>query len=341
MRSRPLPLVLSLACGLFVAAAALRPLAAEEACPVEVPAVAIARAKVGNRVTVEATLKNVGGADLGKLSALFVALDGEGKPIREAAAEKDLLPAGRSCVLAFALSECPEFGAYRLSLRFVRGSGDESWSFRGADLAAPPVLERPEAAEQPAEAAGGESPGAGDPPPGPVGPAEATAPAPGKDPKAPAKSPPGRKSKADRIELAGVISLKGEFVGKRKELRYTGDLHFLKVRLLDAQGKPVRQAGKFEIIAFAEGRAVRNHVNQIGAATWGVDASKLQRGQGAERSTAFDAPRGETWVAFAVTQEEKVVDWKLDVRFTSAEGEVWLWKKVENPFAVAAQAPGK
>lgn len=293
-------------------------------CPVAVPEVSIARTKVGNKVTSTITIRNVGEREIRTLTATFAPLDADGKAAPGAAAAHDALPAGRSCQVTVTLAEAPDFGAYRLSLRLVFEGGEETWAFVGKNLTEPPVLEAP---EPPAEPEPGPAPDPGREPGAPPTPGPANPPA--------APAAPAGKSKTAKIELCGMVTLEGEFTGKRKEMRYTGDLHFLKLRFLDGQGKPVRQAGKLEVVAFKDGHPVRNQSNQIGAATYGVDATRIRRADAGERSTAFDAQRNEVWIAFARTEEEKVGDWKLDLRFTAAEGDQWLWKQLERPFTDA------
>ncbi|MBI3096875.1 MAG: hypothetical protein HYY93_01315 [Planctomycetes bacterium] len=212
-----------------------------------------------------------------------------------------VLAAGAVVHCETCLPEAPAFNGYGYDVAYDPASPSDTPA--GPESFSAPVVERLPASEAPAAA-------------GPKGP----------KPKKPAK--------AAKVRLAGIGDVEGRFTGRKKQMKYTGDVVFLVFAFEDEQGKPVTRQEGSVTVSFFEKKISRGTVTRaVTSGGWGLDASKLTSANARPETVAFQPHTQELWVGLLKMKDsDKFDDWTIDVTFTASEGPVWHWPVLEAPF---------
>lgn len=150
---------------------------------------------------------------------------------------------------------------------------------------------------------------------------------------APKGPKPKKPAKAAKIRLAGVGDVAGHFTGRKKQIKYTGDVVFLVLAFEDEKGKPVKQEGTLTISLFEKKSSKGALTRAVTSAAWGLDASKLTGSNARADVVAFQPQTQELWAGLLKMKDsDKFDDWAMDITFTASEGPVWHWPALEAPF---------
>jgi len=143
-----------------------------------------------------------------------------------------------------------------------------------------------------------------------------------------------------RLGLAGLLTVAGSHQKQGKNLVYTGDTIFLRLRVegLDEKARP---EGTVEVTLSLDGKKQGTVKHSIGAAHWKLDAAKLPSNDADPKIVCYDAAARELIIGLCrIDDERKAAKLGLDAKFTWKK-QVWTWPALDPPFVDAPRPPDK
>ncbi len=141
-----------------------------------------------------------------------------------------------------------------------------------------------------------------------------------------------------KAALKGLMVVEG--VTTPKSGKYTGDVYFLRVAFTDAAGKPAKPAGTFQIAVLEAGKDPWKVQRIVTAASWKVDAAKLNAQTADPAVMAWDKKTDEIWLGLVRTDGVRFAA-QLEVSLTVKEAGSWVWKGVVDPYEAASRGADK
>lgn len=143
-----------------------------------------------------------------------------------------------------------------------------------------------------------------------------------------------------RLGLAGLRTIAGSYQKQGKNMVYTGDTLFLRLRVegLDEKARP---EGPVEVTLSIDGKKQGTIRHTIAAAHWKLDAAKLPSNDADPKIVCYDAQARELLVGLCrIDDERKAAKLGLEAKFTWKK-QVWSWPALEPPFAEAPRPPDR
>lgn len=146
------------------------------------------------------------------------------------------------------------------------------------------------------------------------------------------------KGPALSAELRGLMMVEG--VTAPKSGKYSGDVYFLRVAFTDAAGKAAKPAGTFQIAMLEAGKDPWKVQRIVTAATWKIDAAKLNAQTADPAVMAWDKKTDELWIGLLRTDRTPFAA-ALEMQLTVKEQGTWHWKALGDPWTAPARGPDK
>jgi hypothetical protein len=271
---------------------------------------------------------------IGETVLSFTFQDGAGRPVRTASRRLEgVIPAGKRAKFLWRIPDCPAVTSFiaAVSGKSVpppAGAFVEDLNAREDGLAAGAVRQ---ARPAPAEAGAGEAASA-DRPAG----RKADDPAPPKKPAA----PPAPYT----IAAEGLTWVSGTFrqVGGSRDLKYTGDTAFLKLRIADGEGNPAQPAEATVTVRITDrGQAKGFCKRRVRRTSWKLNAEMIDEKNARPEIVAFNAKEGTLWIGLVSAEDSNQLDLMLDVEVAFPRHGTWSVKGLRDPFKAPLQPPGR
>jgi|GEM_PF-3737174 len=269
-------------------------------------------------------VRNGRAAPAGELAITFAFADRTGREVKSASRRlAGAIPPGAAASFLWRIPECPPIETFTASID-------------GRELAASPAEpfdpERNAREEGlPATAVRGRLAVVAPP-------ADAGAPALPKPDAPPTPAPPAAPY---GIFVDGLEWIGGTYrpAGGTRNLKYSGDTAFLKLRFTDAQNGPAQPEATVIVRVSDKNRDRGFCKRKVTKTAWKLDAEKITGENAAPEIVAFHAKEGALWVGLVTAENSAEVELALDVSVEIPKAGTWTWKGLRDPFRTALAPP--